>query len=126
MSYFVAKIAGKQYRFNLNDTFSVDRVSTPVGESFALDQILLKVNDDGVEVGTPVVANVSLQANVIEHFRGEKIRVAKFKSKSRYRKVRGFRAELTKIQVVEAGSANQTKKAAKSPAKKKTQTPAKE
>jgi large subunit ribosomal protein L21 len=40
-----------------------------------------------------------VEASIVEHFKGEKLRVSKFKAKARYRRTTGFRAYLTKVKV---------------------------
>jgi len=52
-----------------------------------------------LELGTPTLSS-KIKATVIDHLKGDKIRVARFKAKSRYRKVKGFRAQLTKIKIL--------------------------
>jgi large subunit ribosomal protein L21 len=66
-----------------------------------------------VLVGQPRVTGAKVQAVIEEQVRGKKIRVATYKAKSRYRKVKGFRAELTrlKVEAVEVGEKNVNGKA---------------
>jgi large subunit ribosomal protein L21 len=62
--------------------------------------VLLVTSGDKTTVGTPVVAKASVKLEVLVHEKGEKIRVATFKAKSRYRKVKGHRQALTQVKVV--------------------------
>jgi large subunit ribosomal protein L21 len=64
--------------------------------------------DAGVKIGKPAVSGVTVTAKFLNDLRGEKIRVSKFKSKVRYRRVTGFRAALTKIQIEKISEAVKT------------------
>jgi large subunit ribosomal protein L21 len=52
-----------------------------------------------VTLGAPQLEK-AVSAEILETAKGTKIRVAKFKSKVRYRNVRGFRATLTKLKIL--------------------------
>ena len=94
----VVKTGGKQYIVKENDTIIVDRINT---EDKKLELETLSIfEEDGstVKVGTPTLTE-KIKAEVIEDIKGDKIRVAKFHAKVRYRKVRGFRAQLTKLKI---------------------------
>jgi large subunit ribosomal protein L21 len=106
MKYVVVKTGGKQYKVSEGSVIEVDKLPVEAGKQFVFDQVLMVADGDKVEVGTPLLVGATVTAQVLEQKRGEKIRVAKFKAKARYRKVTGFRAELTRVQVekIEAGS----------------------
>jgi len=63
---------------------------------------MLVSDEDGssLKVGTPLVSGSKIELKVVEQFKGEKVRVFKMKSKKRYMKNTGFRAHLTKLEVV--------------------------
>ncbi len=87
---FVTHFGSKQYIVEENQQFAVDRLNYEVGEVFDLP-LLYSFGD--VSAATP-------KAKVIAHVKGDKIRVVKFKSKSNYHKVKGFRPYLTILSVV--------------------------
>lgn len=94
MKSVVLKIKGKQYWVCEGDEILIDRVKK---EEKLEPQVMLLVDGDRVELGRPFVENVKVDFTVSDSFKGEKIRVFKYKAKSRYRKKRGFRPILTKI-----------------------------
>lgn len=100
--YAIIQLAGKQYRVTPGDTLVVDRVDGEVNSSLTAD-ILLKSDGKNVEVGQPLVAGSQVTLKVVDHSQGDKIRVAKYKSKSRYRRVQGHRQQLTTLEVVKIG-----------------------
>ncbi len=97
MKYAVVKCGGKQYLVKEKDEIYVDRIDHKEKEKIMLDN-LAQFSEDQVELGKPLL-KAKVEAVVVAHLKGDKIRVAKFKAKSRYRRVRGFRPQLTKIQI---------------------------
>lgn len=103
MKYAVVKIGKSQYKVKEGEELDVDKLLLKEGEQIDLSEVLLSVDDGQVKIGQPTVAGLSVKAKVLAHFKGEKIRIARFKAKSRYRKVTGFRASLTKIKIESIG-----------------------
>ncbi len=99
MKYAVIKLSGHQYRVEEDQELIVDRLEQEEGKQIEIPEILLVVDNSKVEIGQPLVKKTKIKAKVIEHLKGDKIRVVRFRAKSRYRKVKGFRASLTKIQI---------------------------
>lgn len=111
-NYAVVKIGGSQYKVKEQDVLLVDRLPDKEGAKVLLDGVLLLVSDTQVRVGTPKVEGAQVEAKVLGHEKGEKIRVSRFKAKSRYRKTKGFRASLTKIKIEKIEAAKTSKKSA--------------
>lgn len=103
MDYAVIKTGGKQYKVSEGETIEVDKLAASQDGVVNFDQVLLVVRENKVEIGTPTMAGVTVKAKVLEQKKGEKIRVAKFKSKVRYRRVMGFRPLLTKVKIEKIG-----------------------
>src|SRR4029077_8898632 len=99
MKYAVITSGGKQYKVTQGQVLELDRIKAEPGTNYTLDKVLLTVDGDSVQVGAPYLENVAVIAKVLDQIKGEKIRVAKFKAKARYRKVQGFRAQLTKVEI---------------------------
>jgi|SRR3989339_630826 len=98
--YTVVKTGGKQYLVRDGMEITVDLLDSEKGKKVELEA-LLKFDDEGktFELGNPFLKS-KVTAEVIDNVLGEKIRIAKFKAKSRERKVRGFRSKLTKLKIV--------------------------
>ena len=98
--YSVVKTGGKQYLVKDGMEITVDLMDVEKGKKVELEA-LLKFDDEGktFELGAPFLKE-KVSAEVIDNVLGEKIRIARFKAKSRERKVRGFRAKLTKLKIV--------------------------
>ena len=100
--YAIVETGGKQYRVSPGDTIAVERLTGEPGETLDLDRVLL-VGGDGSEtrVGAPGVADAVVRAEVVEHARGEKIIVFRYKSKVRYRRKTGHRQALTRLRITD-------------------------
>ncbi len=100
MKYAVIQTGGKQYRVSEGDELLVEKIEAEKGAQIDFDQVLLVAGDKKIMVGQPLVAGAKVKAKVLDQVKGEKIRVAKFRAKSRYRKVKGHRQRLTKIKII--------------------------
>jgi large subunit ribosomal protein L21 len=100
--YAIVETGGKQYRVQPGDTIAVERLDGSPGETLELDRVLL-LGGDGSEtrVGAPGVAGAVVRAEVVEHARGEKLIVFRFKSKVRYRRKTGHRQHLTRLRITD-------------------------
>ena len=96
----MVKTGGKQYLVKERMTITVDQLNLEKGTEIKLET-LLKFDEEGkvFKLGQPLLKE-KVSAEVIDNVKGDKIRIAKFKAKSRYRKVRGFRAKLTKLKII--------------------------
>jgi len=97
-NYAIVKIGGSQYKVTEGDELEVDKIEGEKGKTVNLDEVLLLV-DEEIKIGEPLVKGAQIKAKIIEQFKGDKIRVATYKAKSRYRRVKGFRPLLTKIKI---------------------------
>jgi len=98
--YRVVKTGGKQYLVKDGMEITVDLIDSEKGKKVELET-LLKFDDEGktFELGAPFLKD-KVTAEVVDNVLGEKIRIARFKAKSRERKVRGFRSKLTKLKII--------------------------
>lgn len=110
MKYVVLQTGGKQYKAIEGAVLEIDKVKAEVGQEWTFDNVLLFADEGAFHVGTPTLSNVTVTGKVLDQVKGKKIRVAKFKAKARYRKVQGFRPQLTKVQI-EKIVAKETKQA---------------
>jgi len=97
MKFVIIEQGGKQYRAAEGATIEVDRLSNEVGETLTLEDVLLSVNDDDVKIGTPLVKGAKVKATVVDHFKGRKILVFKYRPKQRYRVKSGHRQQYTRL-----------------------------
>ena len=96
--YAIIRTGGKQYNVSVGDEIVVEKLNAEVGDVVSFD-VLMLVDDNGVKIGTPVVKGASANAKVIEHGKGKKVVVFKYKPQQNYRKKQGHRQPYTKVKV---------------------------
>jgi large subunit ribosomal protein L21 len=96
--YAIVKTGGKQYKVAVDDVITVEKVAGDPGAEISLAPLLLV---DGTDVTTDLdaLAAATVTVKVVEHTKGPKIRIHKFKNKTGYHKRQGHRQPLTKVQV---------------------------
>lgn len=98
--YAIIKTGGKQYKVTEGMQLQVELLDAEVGAEVAFDEVLTVVNDADVKIGAPVVEGAKVTAKVVEHGKGEKIFVFKYKAKVNYRKRQGHRQPFTTVEIV--------------------------
>ena len=97
--YAIIKTGGKQYRVQEGDLITIEKLEAAADETVTFDQVLTVVNDGSVKVGTPLVNDAKVTGKVVEHGKGKKILVFKYKAKSNYRRRQGHRQPFTKVRI---------------------------
>jgi large subunit ribosomal protein L21 len=95
--YAIVKTGGKQYRVEKGQTLLVERLPDAEGATVALVPLLLRSEETVFDAAS--LAGVKVEAKILSHERGEKLRVFKFKPKRGYKRRNGHRQELTRIEV---------------------------
>ena len=112
-TYAIIETGGKQYRAEKGTVLVVDRMPDDEGAKVILRPVMFSGDDKFVGSGSDL-EKVKVEAEVVEHLRGEKIKVFKYKAKKGYRKRRGHRSALTRLEVKDV------KMLSRKPAAKKT------
>lgn len=99
--YAVIQTGGKQYRVEPGQLISVEKLDGQVGDSIQFDKVLLLADESSVAVGRPVVDGATVKAEIVEHDRGEKLIVYKFKRRKDYRRKNGHRQSFTTVRISE-------------------------
>jgi large subunit ribosomal protein L21 len=97
-SYAIVKTGGKQYKVAVGDRLKVEKIEGEPGASVSLQPVLLV---DGATLTTRAddLAKVNVTGQIVEHVKGPKIRIHKFKNKTGYHKRQGHRQKLTTVLV---------------------------
>ena len=129
--YAVFSTGGKQYRATTGDIIKVEKLEAEKGATVELDQVLMVGEGSDVKVGTPFVDGGKVTAKVVEHGRGDKVKIIKFKRRKHHMKQMGHRQystalEITGIEGAAKPKAAKKKAAPKAEAKPETEAPAEE
>jgi large subunit ribosomal protein L21 len=95
MKYAIVEDGGKQYKAVEGQTIEVDHFDSEIGEQLDLERVLLFVDEEDIQIGTPLVEGATVQATVVSQVKGPKIVVFKYKPKKRYRVKTGHRQKYT-------------------------------
>jgi len=104
MKYAIIAISGSQFKIEENQTITIDKIEGNKGDKLSTDQVLLIADGDKVTVGTPTIKGSSVDYEIVNNYQGDKLLITKYKSKSRYRRRMGFRAQLTDIIITKINS----------------------
>ncbi len=110
--YAVVDIAGSQYKVREGENIRVARLDAEEGSSLTLSDVLLVGGGDEIQVGTPQVEGVAVEARVKGHGRADKIIVFKMKRRKNYRRKKGHRQPYTELQIEKIVKAGETEEPA--------------
>jgi large subunit ribosomal protein L21 len=96
--YAIVKTGGKQYKVAEGDVIEVEKLVGAPGDGLSLAAVLL-VDGEDLVTDAAALAKVAVTAEVVEHTKGPKIRIHKFKNKTGYHKRQGHRQPLTRVKV---------------------------
>lgn len=100
--YAIIQTGGKQYKVEAGEEILVEKLEAAVDAEVEFD-VLLVSDDAGVKVGKPVLDGVKVKGKVVEHGKGKKVIVFKYKPKKNIRTKRGHRQPYTKVEILSIG-----------------------
>ena len=98
-AYAVIETGGKQYRVAEGDVLEIELVDGEAGSSITFDKVLAVSNGESLTCGTPHVDGASVQAEIVEQFRGPKVTAFKKKRRKGYTRKVGHRQDLIKVKI---------------------------
>ena len=102
--YAIVKTGGKQYKVAPGDKLNIEKLDVEPGDKVELEAICV-VDGEKVEADPAKAAATKVVATVLEHYKGKKQLVFKFKKRKNYKKLRGHRQQLTRVKIESVGSA---------------------
>lgn len=100
--YAIIQTGGKQYKVAAGDEILIEKLEAVVDAEVEFD-VLLVSDESGVKVGKPVLDGVKVKGKVLEHGKGKKVVVFKYKPKKNIRTKRGHRQPYTKVEILSIG-----------------------
>ncbi len=100
MKLAVIKTGGKQYIVSPGEKVKIEKIEGNAGDAVKFDSVLLKVDGDNVEVGSPNLNGANVEGKILDQGRGDKKIVFRYHSKTRYRKKKGHRQLFTEVEIM--------------------------
>ena len=98
MATAVIRTGGKQYRVSEGDRVAVELLAGNPGDEVEFSEVLM-IGGDAPKIGKPLVAGAKVKAQIVEHDRGERLIVFKFKRRKRYKRKNGHRQHFTAVKI---------------------------
>ena len=97
--YAVVNTGGKQYKVNEGEVLRIEKIPGDVGNEVFFDRVLMFSDDENVDIGQPLLANVQVKGHIVEQGKAKKIIVFKYKKRKRYRRKHGHRQSFTAVMI---------------------------
>jgi large subunit ribosomal protein L21 len=97
--YAVVKTGGKEYRVSKGDLIRVEKIGGNVGDQVTLNDVLMVSKEGETQLGTPLLANVVIQGEIVQEIKGKKVLTYKMKRRKNYRRFKGHRQTYTYLKV---------------------------
>ena len=97
--YAVIEAGGKQHRDVEGEVIRVEKIEAETGSTIDFDRVLMVGEGESIKVGAPVVDGAKVSAEVIQHGRGDKVTIVKFKRRKHHMKRQGHRQWFTEIKI---------------------------
>ena len=127
--YAVVKTGGKQYRVQKEDVVLVEKLNANDGDQLVLSDVLMVGDGKKVTLGTPLVNDAAVMAQVIKQTRGPKITMIYKRRRKNSRRKQGHKQDLTLLKIIDiaetGGSKLSPKKATSKTTEKKTKVESK-
>ncbi len=97
--YAVIKTGGKQYKVEQGAVLQVEKLEQNEGDRIEFNDVLMYSDGETVTLGSPLVENVKVKAEIIKQAKDKKVLVFKYKRRKGYRRMRGHRQHYTQIKI---------------------------
>ena len=99
--YAVIKTGGKQYKVVAGERLKIETLTAEVGATVSFDEVLMIGEGEQITVGAPLISGGKVNAAILAHGRGEKIRIIKHRRRKHYHKEQGHRQNFTVVKITE-------------------------
>jgi large subunit ribosomal protein L21 len=113
--FAVIKTGGKQYRVAADDVIVVEKLGGEKGDSVSFAEVLMLADGSDIQVG---LKGALVSGEIVEHRRGDKVKVFKKTRRSTYRRKNGHRQHESVIKITAISADGKTAAPKKAAAKK--------
>lgn len=97
--YAVFQSGGKQHRVSEGQTLRLEKLDVETGATVEFDTVLMVANGEEIAIGAPLVEGGKVTAEVVQHGRGDKVKIVKFRRRKHSRKQQGHRQWFTEVKI---------------------------
>ena len=97
--YAIIQTGGKQFKVQQGDVIYVEKLAQNAGETVNFDVLMLQQDNDKAKIGAPIVEGAQVEGKVLDHVKGQKTIVFKYKAKKNIRRKQGHRQPYTKVEI---------------------------
>ena len=98
--FAVIQTGGKQFVVKKGDIIDIELIKdTKPSEKIKFNEVLLESKNGKVEIGNPHISKALVEGTILKEIKGKKIRILKFKAKSRYRRHIGHRQKYLQVKI---------------------------
>ncbi len=103
MAYAIFKTGGKQYRVAAGDVIEVEKLDGEAGASITFSEVVFQGEGSSIKFGS-ALKGATVQAEVVEQFRGPKLLNFKYRRRKGYHRSVGHRQNLTRVKITSIGA----------------------
>ena len=97
--YAIIETGGKQYKVQNGDQIKVEKLNADAGSTVVFDKVLAAGEGSDIKIGTPYLDGLTVEGEVVESGKGDKVIIFKYKAKKDYRKKQGHRQPYTMVEI---------------------------
>jgi large subunit ribosomal protein L21 len=97
--YAIIKAGGKQYKVQSGEQVRVESLEGDVGAKVSFGEVLLVGAGESVKLGAPLVSGAKVNATIVSHGRGDKVKIFKMRRRKHYAKTQGHRQNYTEVRI---------------------------
>lgn len=97
--YAIIRSGGKQYRVESGEQVRLESLRAEVGSPVSFDEVLMVGEGESVRLGAPTVSGAKVNATVMSHGRGDKVKIFKLRRRKHYQKSQGHRQNYTEVRI---------------------------
>lgn len=97
--YAIIKTGNKQYRVKEGDVIDVEKLPGEAASVVKFEEVLLLSTGNTIKVGAPLLSGASVQGEIVEQFRDDKVFIFKYKKRKNCRRRKGHRQNLSRVKI---------------------------
>lgn len=99
--FAIIEVGSRQYKVSVGDKIQTERIKDKSDTNVTFDKVLLLVDKNEINIGTPYIENAKVIGKVVNETKGKKIIVFKYRPKKRYRKKKSHRQIYSTVEILE-------------------------